>query len=1493
MTSAEGSSSFKIADAYVLVGANLNERSVEQTINQAQRQIARSSLNIKVTLDKRTLNSSISTVRGDVKALQKDLNVKLGAKLDDKSWADAALGVLAATDQMGRDNDVKLRVNLDNASVLRADADLRAVTRGMAANDQVKLKIDGSSLSEADNEVERFSNHWTRLAQLVAGVALVGAGPIETLGLATFAGVFAGIGVAAEASDKDVQKSFKDMTQSAKETARSGFAPLAPELISLAEQGKVAVGDLENSFSRAGAALAPQLDTIGSDLIHAVERGVEGSEAQLNKLPPLANSIGKSFDTLGRGAEGFINNIDVSRSVHGWDTLTGAVGHLLPALSILLNTAEPVGSALINDLGGGAETLFREVGELNPVLSLAGNILQLLGPEISIVAPPVLALAVASKLLTGSWTDVAGAGNRLRGAVTDLPGLLERIGQGLGFTTAAANQKARAAAQLALDEANEAKAVDQAVVAEAADAVAQEASAKNAQALSLAKRQLAASTVEATEAQAAFDATTTEATFAMGPLGIALGVIGAGIALFAGRAKDAHPPAQDLSTDLERLADAAPGAAQGVLANDPALQKLINNARLAGVNVNSMIDAINGGATTTQRFTRTVQDQTDALGKQHIATTNLADGTVETAQALVKTGNTVSGLAKAVNNGTISWDQLDPAQRKAVSNYNNLNGIVNQLNTTQKGLATQQGALAAVTRTGQQQQQQWNNTATEAQNQTRAYGGALTSTALQIQNFAAQQKNGQFTMEDFVKAQVSAAGSFLQALQQQQQISENVIETEHARERASRQVAAAKNQEEQSINQVSDAEHSAMEAANSVADAEHSYEQSILAVADARAQERKAQQAERQAQAQYRQDLAAARAAELALSAARKQAVLDLQAEQRQVLDQGDTVAEAELRLFDAQQAVNQAGLAHSTLSLADLQRGKNLNSQNEQAYELLLQLAEAQHALNDAKAQQAQVDAQNASDQKKGVAGSQDVLQAQQNLASAQQQVQQGQQQLIDSKEAAVKASQSVAQAQYAEKQAHEAVAQAQYAQRQAQEAVRQASFAATQATDALSEANLQAQVATLNHKRAVQEASGSIDINTVAGNRNVTQLLNLFDAQLAAGKSTDQARAAVEREGHALGITKGNVDKVLDSIKNVQGKQATFGIVGTPSVNLSELINAAIKQGLNPRTLGFTSAEIGNARASGSGIFPTHAEGGPIGGIGTGTSDSNLIRASKGEHMWTADEVKAAGGHDAVFALRRAVKGYATGGPIGDGRAVIGANIMLTELGTMFAAAREAFSLTGVAPNPAVLPTLPKKNPPDFSFLFSGSASGDTASHSAIAAAAQAYARSILAQHGWGLDQMPPLIKLWNQESGWNPYAINPSSGAYGIPQSLGHGHPYNLGDYVAQVNWGENYIDSRYGSPAAAWAHEIGFNWYDDGGFLPPGLSIAVNNTGANEHKAVLTTDQWNAIGALAAAAASGKQAPQIHNHFLVESMAVATAVAAQSSAKTSWDLMTSVG
>ncbi|MFD0901427.1 lytic transglycosylase domain-containing protein [Actinomadura sediminis] len=76
--------------------------------------------------------------------------------------------------------------------------------------------------------------------------------------------------------------------------------------------------------------------------------------------------------------------------------------------------------------------------------------------------------------------------------------------------------------------------------------------------------------------------------------------------------------------------------------------------------------------------------------------------------------------------------------------------------------------------------------------------------------------------------------------------------------------------------------------------------------------------------------------------------------------------------------------------------------------------------------------------------------------------------------------------------------------------------------------------------------------------------------------------------------------------------------------------------------------------------------------------------------------------------------------------------------------------------------------------------------------------------------------LESLWTKESGWNERAQNPSSGAYGIPQSLPGTKMASAGsdwqtNARTQIAWGLNYIDARYGTPCEAWGHSQRVGWY----------------------------------------------------------------------------------
>lgn len=97
-----------------------------------------------------------------------------------------------------------------------------------------------------------------------------------------------------------------------------------------------------------------------------------------------------------------------------------------------------------------------------------------------------------------------------------------------------------------------------------------------------------------------------------------------------------------------------------------------------------------------------------------------------------------------------------------------------------------------------------------------------------------------------------------------------------------------------------------------------------------------------------------------------------------------------------------------------------------------------------------------------------------------------------------------------------------------------------------------------------------------------------------------------------------------------------------------------------------------------------------------------------------------------------------------------------------------------------------------------------------------AKAYAYTAIASRGWGEDQYSCLVSLWQKESGWNVAAMNKSSGAYGIPQSLPGSKMSSAGSDWAtnagtQIEWGLGYITDRYGSPCGAWAKSQNSGWY----------------------------------------------------------------------------------
>lgn len=88
----------------------------------------------------------------------------------------------------------------------------------------------------------------------------------------------------------------------------------------------------------------------------------------------------------------------------------------------------------------------------------------------------------------------------------------------------------------------------------------------------------------------------------------------------------------------------------------------------------------------------------------------------------------------------------------------------------------------------------------------------------------------------------------------------------------------------------------------------------------------------------------------------------------------------------------------------------------------------------------------------------------------------------------------------------------------------------------------------------------------------------------------------------------------------------------------------------------------------------------------------------------------------------------------------------------------------------------------------------------------------------YGYSRPDWRKLDYIIERESHWNPDAVNPNGGAYGIPQILPRAHPdVNLqNDPLGQLKWLFNYINNKhyqgYGTGIdAAYRHKRATGWY----------------------------------------------------------------------------------
>ncbi|MBB5915086.1 hypothetical protein BJY24_003953 [Nocardia transvalensis] len=104
-----------------------------------------------------------------------------------------------------------------------------------------------------------------------------------------------------------------------------------------------------------------------------------------------------------------------------------------------------------------------------------------------------------------------------------------------------------------------------------------------------------------------------------------------------------------------------------------------------------------------------------------------------------------------------------------------------------------------------------------------------------------------------------------------------------------------------------------------------------------------------------------------------------------------------------------------------------------------------------------------------------------------------------------------------------------------------------------------------------------------------------------------------------------------------------------------------------------------------------------------------------------------------------------------------------------------------------------------------------GSSVVMSALGFAPKTMARFLVPPH-----QFPAFDNIITRESGWNVFAVNKESGAYGLGQAL---PAYKMGTHgpdwccnpVTQIRWTYDYMNQRYGSPDGAWAFWQSHGWY----------------------------------------------------------------------------------
>lgn len=1289
----------------------------------------------------------------------------------------------------------KIRVEIDPESVAALEAEAKAAADAASKGASTGSKGRGGGVG---------------MAGLIAGGIGLGAGPIGGAAALAAPVALAAIGIAVEKSDAQVGQAFRSMTTEAQKTLREGFAPFIPALTGLANEAKKDIAGIKPDLQAAASATAPLITTLGQGVLKAAQDGIGGAASIIGKLQPEAQAVATGLDQIVHGLGGFFSGINADHATEGLTLLFTDVEQILPAVARLLDEVMPLGNALLQVLGPAVVNTVNGLSALDPVISAAAAVIRFLEPDIAVLGPLFAAGATATKLLTGSWLDFAGAATKLKSLIQSVPSVIETLGQKLGYTSEASAKATKAT----LDQANtlaqlRKEAADDAA-AQALDAASTEKTAAARLAASEAAAEATVATKAAAEAEVALAEATDAATFSFAPLGIALGGLALLALPFIGNLGSSSQAAAKLTGELGNLEQAASSstALQKVFESDPNAKAQLDLLQKYGITLQDLSSANDGNANSLQKVA-------DA-SKQALDVTN--------GQVAADQKNVDSIKNKIMQNAHVSLElrKLNGEQKAATDKLNTDTAARDQANQTYADAKTR----------------------LDAYNAAQVKAGDVTGVSAETQAAATSVANALgISVKQVEQAWQGYAGATTFAMAGTEQITDGLLTQKLAVDKAMNTVTDYfKNADEaatQAGHSLDDANHSYSQSVQAVDDANHSYKQSIMAVADAQHGEEQATLAvanARQAVVLAERGVTDALAnvviaqnnvvkAEVAdeqaqrnLNAARQTAIEQLKTMHLQLADQATSEVSARLALVDQIRA--SAGLGVTTGNAAAIDK-QPITISNEVQVKAANDLLRAEQSLADALNTGKNLRTQVAAADKAGVENAPGVVSAKNALASANDGVTSANAALVKAEQAVSdaqanvqKASQGVTDALYNEGKATQAVTDAQYAEVKAHQAVSDAEYARGKAHDAVTAAQL-------SLTKAQDAASRSLDMATAAGQRNMAMIQQLHQT-LSTNEPTIQGYNDL-------------VNKTADTFH--WSKQQAFDFlqqIGMIKPNYAFTMTGVVDTDLSALTRSWSQVLARGVRAS-NGVQVPMADGGHVRGPGGPRDDVIPILGSNNEFMQPADAVDHYGLPFMEAVRTKRLPKFADGGLLRGDLAGIG----ISAAGGAYQSGADALRVMGF-PAPPSLPQYVAPSP---------AAAGGGINLAGISGSNEAIVQQVFDQmFGWGHgSEWNATVPLIMMESGFRNTVKNPTSTALGIFQFLdstwaGTGIAKTT-DPTQQSIAGARYIHDRYGDPLGALAHEQAYHWYDQGGWLPPGLSVVANGTGAPE--AVFTKAQWDIL------------------------------------------------